>query len=693
MARHHRCAALAGAYLLSSAVGAALASPALAADASTRSFGQDYFSAFNPVSAEDMVRRIPGFTLENGDDRRGFGGAAGNVLINGQRTSSKVLVSDQLARIAASDVLRIDLYAGGQDGADLRGQSLLVDVRLRPRDSGATNTYVAQLGVMDPGGKLNPVVAVTSAFKLRDAAISLSFQAQPHRKGRIEYDKRLTSPSLTLLEQGPEYLQGDYWEYKFSGRANWKPTPRDAFNLNAQIIPSRDGRSTYSETLNGSGALLHTDESLVVGDLVWATEIGGDWERQLSPSTSFKLIALASRKATGSDEHYTTRTPAPSRRDTFINRSTASGEYIGRGVMTWRSSPTHSLDFGGEGAFNFRDSHLDIAVDSGAGPVVSSIPVANTRVEEFRSEAYVTDFWQISSRLRLESSLSVEHSRISQSGDATQERQFTYLKPRLNLNRTSAGGDQWRFLLDRDVAQLDFAEFASAVSLFDGTVALGNPNLEPERTWRAQVEWERQFGPKSVILLAAFYHDIDAVLDQIPIAGQDGPGNIGRGRRAGVKGDISAPLDRVGIPGGELRVTGLLQQTRATDPTTHLSRRLSDETEWNYSISFRQTLPKAKLVWGALYERADSIPQFKLKELRSNIWDRPSVDLYVETTAIKGATVRFTIADVLRPEDIRERRFYAPNRSAPGNLTSIETRTGIGGYGTRSYTIRVAGRF
>jgi len=48
--------------------------------------------------------------------------------------------------------------------------------------------------------------------------------------------------------------------------------------------------------------------------------------------------------------------------------------------------------------------------------------------------------------------------------------------------------NQLRFLLERDVSQLDFTEFASAVSLFDGTVDLGNPNLEPERTLRTTVE-------------------------------------------------------------------------------------------------------------------------------------------------------------------------------------------------------------
>ena len=38
-------------------------------------------------------------------------------------------------------------------------------------------------------------------------------------------------------------------------------------------------------------------------------------------------------------------------------------------------------------------------------------------------EVYVTDFWQVSETLKLEASLSAEFSRISQSGDAAQERE------------------------------------------------------------------------------------------------------------------------------------------------------------------------------------------------------------------------------------------------------------------------------
>jgi hypothetical protein len=173
----------------------------------------------------------------------------------------------------------------------------------------------------------------------------------------------------------------------------------------------------------------------------------------------------------------------------------------------------------------------------------------------------------------------VETSRIRQSGDAEQARSFTFVKPRMVATWNRSPGDQLRLRLERDVAQLDFTEFASAVSLFDGTVDLGNPDLAPERTWRAQLDWERRLGPKALVTLSAFYEQVEDVQDQIPVAGQfDAPGNIGDGRRYGVKLDVLAPLDRVGLPRGELRVRTLLQDTRVQDPVSarpvHLSEAL-----------------------------------------------------------------------------------------------------------------------
>jgi len=54
-----------------------------------RQFRADYFEAYAPVTALDMIRRIPGFTIAEGEGRRGFGENAGKVLSEGDHHCSK----------------------------------------------------------------------------------------------------------------------------------------------------------------------------------------------------------------------------------------------------------------------------------------------------------------------------------------------------------------------------------------------------------------------------------------------------------------------------------------------------------------------------------------------------------------------------------------------------------------------------
>src|SRR5690242_19642076 len=77
------------------------------------SYPASFFDAAHPNTASDMMRYLPGFTLDTGNGVRGYEGAAGNVLIDGQRPATK---SDDLgsilSRILASQVERIDVIRG-----------------------------------------------------------------------------------------------------------------------------------------------------------------------------------------------------------------------------------------------------------------------------------------------------------------------------------------------------------------------------------------------------------------------------------------------------------------------------------------------------------------------------------------------------------------------------------------------------
>lgn len=107
----------------------------------SQTFPAAYFAQYNPVTAADMVSRVPGFELRDGDDRRGFGASAGNLLINGERPSSKTLLADILKRIPAGSVQRIELLSGSKAGSEAQGQAQIVNVMVSQgaRQGGSTS--------------------------------------------------------------------------------------------------------------------------------------------------------------------------------------------------------------------------------------------------------------------------------------------------------------------------------------------------------------------------------------------------------------------------------------------------------------------------------------------------------------------------------------------------------------------------
>src|SRR5688572_18831907 len=89
-----------------------------------------YFRAFSPSNALEIVERVPGFSLDLGaQDVRGFGQAAGNVVINGSRPSSKSdTLATVLARIPASRVARVEVGPGDLFGSEFSGKPQVLNL-------------------------------------------------------------------------------------------------------------------------------------------------------------------------------------------------------------------------------------------------------------------------------------------------------------------------------------------------------------------------------------------------------------------------------------------------------------------------------------------------------------------------------------------------------------------------------------
>jgi outer membrane receptor protein involved in Fe transport len=656
-----------------------------------RTYDPAFFSRYNPVTAFDMVRQVPGFVINNGETLRGFGATAGNVLIDGQRPSSKNSISDELLRISARDVLRIELIGAAAAGdIDVRGYTELANVVLKPvSEMQVSSTWRADLALQSE--HLSERLGGTRSWKTDELGVRLNAQLtnQPYRE---ETDITVRNALGVVTSTREEFNQQFFGELLLNGTLNWTPTERDSVNLTGRLSPRTFQRNIGSIRRTPAGdADQFAADDYTENDILHA-ELGGDWEHKFSPANSVKFI-LVNRLVNWRPQELFERFD-PSGARIFaqqINTELRSGEHVARGVWTLKPSDKHTVEFGLEGAFNYRDQHRSVANSDTGGPVFTplSLPVASTRVEETRGEAFVTDTWRVDPKLTLELNFTYEVSKITQTGDAEQEREFSYPKPRFVATWMPTKEDQIRWEVERLVAQLDFSEFASVILPVQNQLTVGNPDLEPARTWATALQWKRPLGQRGSISVNVFYNKIEDVQDFIPIRPPipgcapnstdaecvfTAAGNIGDGERWGGRIEATFPLDGLGIKGGMLKINAGARDTRVTDPITGVERHIANQNAYDWNIDFRQDLPDLKLAWGGDYTDVGQSEAFRLNEEQSRSFGPGDFDLFIETTYFQGVTVRLSGDNLGSQPDRLNRRFFTPNRFPGGVFSSSEFR-------------------
>src|SRR5262245_5541434 len=145
----------------------------VAPQAETQVFEPAYFARYSPSNALDMIQQVPGFTLQEGDAVRGFGGSAGNVLVNGERPSTKSSLSGLLTRIQVASVIRIELVTGASATLDMRGQTKVVNVLVREDALAEPVSFDSTLRYTHDG-RITPQVQLSTRRSLFGGALNLS---------------------------------------------------------------------------------------------------------------------------------------------------------------------------------------------------------------------------------------------------------------------------------------------------------------------------------------------------------------------------------------------------------------------------------------------------------------------------------------------------------------------------------------
>ena len=577
----------------------------------------EFFAESRPNTALDMVSRLPGFSLEQVDASvRGFAGAAGNALVDGSRPASKTdSLSDVLARIPASQVARIELIRGGAPGIDMGGRSVVVNVVRRRADT------------------FQQVVSLSSQTFLETGKTLPGFRYEATRQaggrtyefaggqgvnlddsiGRGERVRRDVSGTVTRREQARTDAGGRV----LNGKATIK-TPllggefRGGLNVQESTFEDEDRFDGAGDRLSVQGE----SERL-------SGELSANYDRDLAPRWKIETVAL--QKLTRGT--FVGASSQGAVRDVFTSDSD-SGESILRGLLRFRRSDKLSFEGGGEAAFNFREGVVGFTSNG----VAVEVPSANVRVEERRGEAFVQTSWRPRPSLSLEAGSRFESSTITQSGDTGMERSFFYPKPRVLLTWSPNKSDQLRLRLEREVGQLDFGDFVSSSNLTDGRLEAGNPELEPSKTWVAEIAAERRFWGAGAVTLTLKHEEITDAIDRVPIfvdSNADGvtdrvfdaPGNIGDGTNDELKLSLTLPFQRLGWTGAELKVDATVRKSEVVDPTTGEPRRISGQRPVIVETELRQDLPRYGLTLSAVYfdgfdetyYRFDEIADFRIR--------------------------------------------------------------------------------
>lgn len=639
----------------------------------------DDFSQFNPLTAWDLVQRVPGFNPETGDDGggggdvRGFGGTAGNVLVDGERPSSKQGVREILQRIPVSQVESIELIRGSVAGYDMRGQTEVVNV-VRKAGAIGSGSYLTHIKYNE---KQPTTLLAQASYSGRLGPWNLSGNLYRDTDWRGEDGPEfLRDPNGSLIERREEFDEQHFrtWEGGFEADAQFGAT---SLRFNGQVQFALYNTQETSFVFDGADQF----EQLVLSesDEEWVDyEFGGDIERQLTEQWAAKLIFLNAKRESENDQMFD-RYNALGFDETIRQTSNReTGETIGRGFFTFTPNTRHSFEFGAERAINYLDSNVALTRDDGTGPVVIDVPVSNTRVEEVRNELFASWLFRARDNLTIEPGLIYEFSEISQSGQGANSRELAFLKPNISLSWQIDPTQQFSLTLERLVSQLDFGDFASSTDVNDNQVNLGNPDLEPDRTWNLEARWQRQFLGDSSIALTGKYEQIEELLDLVPITTTGGqtfaaPGNIGDAWRTQFGVEMTLPTDRFGIPGGLLEVDFTKQDSEVNDPLTGEPRKIRGDSDYWWGVDFRQDFTDAQISWGVELRDRGQRSSFRLDEIRNNENTAPRAEVFVETTRFFGVTTRVQVENIADRRDRRERIFYDAPRDI-GMINAIERR-------------------
>ncbi len=636
------------------------------------SYPSSFFMQYHPQNAYDMIDRLPGFSFDGGSDERGFGGNAGNVLIDGTRPTSKSGggLKGALSRIPVAQVEKIEIIRGGKGSSETSGQSIIANI-IRKKDI-TTGTWALKLR-RAPDRDLRPNIEAAITTKIGDWNTAFDTDIGGwvgYRTAIIENE----NSNDVLTKSANEILDDRNNWANVSGQGS-KEFTSGQLTLNGRVAGNKWQGDTTRDISHANQTSQQLDEfwQLNEENAQQELEFGVDWLGN-APDWKWHVLGLAvvnnrNYENSFANENFITLDKI----DNTFKQDRLKTEYIFRNTYGKVGDEKFRPEYGFEIANNKLDTEL-FSVQNNQTQVLNTADVV---VEELRGEAFVTFTYAATNKLTIEGGLTAEFSSIEVTGDAENKQNFKFLKPRLSATYHVSPTLQLNILADHSVGQLNFNDFADSNQAADNRSTAGNPNLKPDQTTALSGELNWAFNEKGSLSVNIFYNWHKDILENIVIQSANGDvsqalGNAGDASLWGFEAELNLPLDAV-IQNGLLNISYEYERSEYFDSIINSNRTMNDNTPKEFNIEFRQDLVEYKIAWGGEFISHFTNSGYLVDEVRT-FEGNNRIKAFVETTYFDGFKVQLHVEHLNTGEYNRSRFLYENDRSGVYKGSQIERR-------------------
>jgi outer membrane receptor for ferrienterochelin and colicins len=669
------------------------------------SYDLEYFQRFEPISAGDALKRVPGVSFSSDMleydqvQLRGLPSTYAQVQVNGQnmtgagndrvffvdRIPAELIDSIEVIRSPSADIssegiggtINTNLKRAGQiQGGWVRGSGFGVeDDELRGAGSvgyGDTIGDTSYLMSIDVQQRRNPKFKTTSEFE-QDGELDSYSEQHDTRDGT---DYAFNGEVAQKLGDG---LLRVYGYYVLTDRTEDEFTPE--FDLSGGL-PTRDIINIERQ----HEGIVQQNMSLV-----------GEYKAPVANGEAQVLFGY-NRFTDNLDtnEHASIEEEDPITGDDFIPNpfaleesatetvDTLDEDWFGTLAYTLNAGSMVSVKVGVGGRIKTRDFRLTEDGD------VADAGLFN--IEERRVDPYVKATWNLLPALTVETGVRYEHTDREFddldgfNGETTEDQ----LNPSAHVRYSLTDTTLLRFSVARTVLRPSFDMLTPAVLTeepTDFTATRGNPDLEQETAWGIDAGFDQKLGDRGIFGFNFFNRDIRDKIELRPTGlrtvdddcedSDDGRcdileyNNLGKARAWGIEVDIDTPLTAIGLPDTSIFANYTWLQSELVDPVTGQKRAFRDQPEYVYNIGFIHALPMWNSAFGASYQKRGESNSYDYGEIQTLRYEG-NLEAFWETRLSKSTVVRFTGANLLDAEKYEHVQAYDPDISGDKDGYEVE---------------------